>query len=115
MNIKIASACTLGIMYILSLSFPVQASDGFAEGFANSVENIPNHQNIKSADVPRQTLMTEKITPLATQDTKNTDSSAGQVTSVSQLSDVQPKDWAFSALQSLKQGRERDQILIEKM
>lgn len=101
MNIKIASACTLGIMYILSLSFPVQASDGFAEGFANSVEDIPNHQNIKSADVPRQTLTTEKITPLPTQDTKNTDSSAGQVTSVSQLSDVQPKDWAFSALQSL--------------
>lgn len=27
--------------------------------------------------------------------------SAGQVTSVSQLSDVQPTDWAFQALQSL--------------
>lgn len=32
---------------------------------------------------------------------ENTDDSLAQVTSVSQLSDVQPTDWAFAALQSL--------------
>lgn len=42
----------------------------------------------------------EQIDPLSGQDT-DTKEPLAQVTSVSQLSDVQPTDWAFSALQSL--------------
>jgi hypothetical protein len=40
-------------------------------------------------------------TPSVSELTSKTNSSIGQVTSVSQLSDVQPTDWAFQALQSL--------------
>ncbi|MFM7406987.1 MAG: iron uptake porin [Cuspidothrix sp.] len=100
MAIKISGACGLGILHLLALTLPAQAIDGFAEGFANSEEYTSNHQNITSAEVSQPTLTAETV-PSATQKSTNTDSSAGQVTSVSQLSDVQPRDWAFSALQSL--------------
>jgi hypothetical protein len=49
--------------------------------------------------------ITESLTPAFTSDAPllapTAESDAGQVTSVSQLSDVQPTDWAFQALQSL--------------
>lgn len=41
------------------------------------------------------------VSQLLNDSTKEADSLAGQVTSVSQLTDVQPTDWAFQALQSL--------------
>mgnify|MGYP001791847597 FL=1 len=41
----------------------------------------------------------EQVTPVA--DLSEESNSMGQVTSVSQFSDVQPTDWAFQALQSL--------------
>ncbi|MBD2437596.1 iron uptake porin [Nostoc sp. FACHB-110] len=49
------------------------------------------------APVPAQEDNTESLQPTDSGD----DSTMSQVTSVSQLSDVQPTDWAFQALQSL--------------
>jgi hypothetical protein len=45
--------------------------------------------------------VTENVTSVAQLEQQQNDSNLGQVTSVSQFSDVQPTDWAFQALQSL--------------
>ncbi|MTJ48204.1 hypothetical protein FJR05_10105 [Dolichospermum sp. UHCC 0259] len=91
MKIKIASACGIGVLYLFAGILPAQAID----------ENPQNlGQNTQPVNSPEITS-DQKVTPSTTQVQKQTDSSIDQVTSVSQLSDVQPKDWAFSALQSL--------------
>jgi len=61
---------------------------------ANDSPLVPeSHPGIKTTDAP---------TPLAnTEDLTDSTNAMKQVTSVSQLSDVQPTDWAFQALQSL--------------
>jgi Carbohydrate-selective porin, OprB family/S-layer homology domain len=58
---------------------------------------------IKAAE-PNDNLSVDSVPgamPSLISDVNDTDQSADQVTSVSQLSDVQPTDWAFQALQSL--------------
>jgi hypothetical protein len=101
MNIKIASACGIGVLYLFAGILPAQAIDAFAEGFASLDEQSQNSQSVKSAEVSKQTLSDQKVTIALTKDKTQADSSVAQVTSVSQLSDVQPNDWAFGALQSL--------------
>ncbi len=63
--------------------------------------SIPSVTNQKARNPERLTPVSElsDVTPPANK--KPTNNSAGQVTSVSQLSDVKPTDWAFQALQSL--------------
>jgi len=51
-----------------------------------------------SAQPQAQSNLLEQINQYSAEDSEN---AAGQVTSVSQLSDVRPTDWAFQALQSL--------------
>src|SRR6476469_6823697 len=53
-----------------------------------------------SAQPPAQSNVLEQIKEYSTEGSSSEDA-AGQVTSVSQLSDVRPTDWAFQALQSL--------------
>jgi BMFP domain-containing protein YqiC len=65
-----------------------------------------NSQKEKVESIPTPTFKIESVpTPNSTTSNSNsvpsTDTSIDQVTSVSQLSDVQPTDWAFQALQSL--------------
>ncbi|GBE94193.1 iron uptake porin [Nostoc cycadae] len=63
--------------------------------------------SVANADVTTQETVPTKIIspkPVVTQDQESANSLTeitGQVTSVSQLSDVRPTDWAFQALQSL--------------
>ena len=94
MNIKIASACGIGILYLFAGISSAQAIDGNPQ---NLGQDTQNSQTVNSSEITSD----PKVTPSTTQDQKQTDSSIDQVTSVSQLSDVQPKDWAFGALQSL--------------
>ena len=101
MNIKIASACGIGILYLFAGILPAQAVDGFAEGFASLSENAQNTESVNSSEISKEGLSNQKVTLSATNNKTQTDSSIEQVTSVSQLSDVQPNDWAFGALQSL--------------
>jgi hypothetical protein len=77
-NIKIASACGIGVLYLFAGILPAQAQD--------LAKDAQNDQTVNS---------------LASGDKTQTDLSMEQVTSVSQLSDVQPNSWAFGALQSL--------------
>ncbi|MEG4027211.1 MULTISPECIES: iron uptake porin [unclassified Microcoleus] len=53
-----------------------------------------------SPQPPAQSNVLEQINEYSKEDSSSQDA-AGQVTSVSQLSDVRPTDWAFQALQSL--------------
>jgi Carbohydrate-selective porin, OprB family/S-layer homology domain len=64
-------------------------------------EASPSVRAIESMSVPIKSP--EKLADAAEviQEVKDQQKSVGQVTSVSQLSDVQPTDWAFQALQSL--------------
>ena len=54
-------------------------------------------------NVPKKLLTSDKVLVAQTpgMPLRNTNKATAQVTSVSQLSDVQPTDWAFQALQSL--------------
>ncbi len=51
--------------------------------------------------VPEQTIQSIKSISVAATPSGDSNNTMAQVTSVSQLSDVQPTDWAFQALQSL--------------
>ncbi len=68
------------------------------ENTALAEETPAINQNIDSLE--RINQYSQKAASQSVSDLPNTDSMA-QVTSVSQLSDVQPTDWAFQALQSL--------------
>ncbi len=60
--------------------------------------NVMLAQTASASDVVGEVAQENKIAQLL----RNTDNSLiSEVTSVSQLSDVQPTDWAFQALQSL--------------
>jgi hypothetical protein len=48
-----------------------------------------------------QPELNQEVTPVTQLSQNSSENSLGQVTSVSQFSDVQPTDWAFQALQSL--------------
>ena len=70
------------------------------------VSNVPGEQpSAGTISAPAQntelTDASSEVTSVAQLSTETPDSELAQVTSVSQLSDVQPTDWAFQALQSL--------------
>ncbi|MCF2145190.1 iron uptake porin [Desmonostoc muscorum LEGE 12446] len=63
--------------------------------------SIPSITRKKVTNPERVTPISELLDVAPPANKKPTNNSAGQVTSVSQLSDVKPTDWAFQALQSL--------------
>jgi hypothetical protein len=109
MNIKIATACGIGVFYLFAGILPAQATDAFAEGFGSLGKDAQKSENVKSSPAStevlsnnkNQNLVQQQVSSLPTTNKTQVDSSIEQVTSVSQLSDVQPTDWAFAALQSL--------------
>jgi hypothetical protein len=54
--------------------------------------------SVRAAETPN---LVAQIPPIVPANPQTIENNAGQVTSVSQLSDVRPTDWAFQALQSL--------------
>jgi hypothetical protein len=91
-------AGSLGLLGFAAQAVPANAADGLVNKASTSevstvAENAAD-QPLLLAEQPATTSVSDLI--------EDTDSdSVGQVTSVSQLSDVQPTDWAFQALQSL--------------
>ncbi|HEY9850484.1 MAG TPA: iron uptake porin [Leptolyngbyaceae cyanobacterium] len=78
-------------------------SDKLSPNITNSsvLAQLSDATDEASTTVGQQTNTTlDRIEQYSQQSTESTDS-LGQVTSVSQLRDVQPTDWAFQALQSL--------------
>ncbi|MEG5036128.1 iron uptake porin [Microcoleus sp. AT3-D2] len=71
-----------------------------AEKSAAQPEQISQSPDDPSAQPQAQSNVLEQINQYSAEDSSSEDP-AGQVTSVSQLSDVRPTDWAFQALQSL--------------
>jgi hypothetical protein len=68
--------------------------------FANEVNFPSEPEIIAQADSPSNNQnVIERLNQYSREGSANT--SAGQLTSVSQLSDVRPTDWAFQALQNL--------------
>ncbi len=82
------------ILYILNT--PVSAFELKTE--RNIVKN--KFSGLTSTDIPVNNIQTQAQVELESLD-NDSSTLADQVTSVSQLSDVQPSDWAFQALQSL--------------
>lgn len=71
-----------------------------AEKSVAQPEQISQSPDDPSAQPQAQSNVLEQINQYSTEGSSSEDA-AGQVTSVSQLSDVRPTDWAFQALQSL--------------
>lgn len=61
----------------------------------------PSSQPTPEATTPASTNVIDQVVRYGKEGNGSQDDSIGQVTSVSQLRDVQPTDWAFQALQSL--------------
>ncbi|WP_414752910.1 iron uptake porin [Anabaena sp. CCY 9910] len=120
----LASAGGAGFLWLICGLFPVQAITNLNNSDKNPeiAQNNINHKNIDS--LVSQELTQKDLTssnqaqksenldsdntinslPLIIQESTNSSPPSdqlAQVTSVSQLSDVQPTDWAFGALQSL--------------
>ena len=84
------------LLYILILNIPVSAFK--LETERNVVKD--KFSGLTSTDVPVNNILSQAQVELEPLD-NDSNTEADQVTSVSQLSDVQPSDWAFQALQSL--------------
>ncbi|MBD2253664.1 iron uptake porin [Nostoc parmelioides] len=120
----LASAGGAGLLWLFCGLFPVQAITNLNNSDKNLeiAQNNINHKNIDylvSQELTQKDLTsnnqpqksenldsdnTINALPLIIQESTNSSPSSdqlSQVTSVSQLSDVQPTDWAFGALQSL--------------
>ncbi|OYD98403.1 S-layer protein [Nostoc sp. 'Peltigera membranacea cyanobiont' 213] len=81
-----------------------QKNDSHQSNFTNNIssELLIDNENQKNQDlgVDSAVKLQQQLTPQSANSSPSSDKLA-QVTSVSQLSDVQPTDWAFQALQSL--------------
>lgn len=106
---KLLNPALLGLALLLPTaavaSEPVESSVNTEEvslstDSRSSTEVEPSSHSQPSilADADAQTPSTPSVSDLADE---TQDDTLGQVTSVSQLSDVQPDDWAFQAIQSL--------------
>jgi hypothetical protein len=95
----LAPASTLGFLCFIFGSSPVQALPNQSQKDLSSVNELQKSQDsaVNSLRSVTPAFVNSSIpsAPAAPTD------KLGQVTSVSQLSDVQPTDWAFTALQSL--------------
>jgi len=75
-----------------------------ASGFSLALALVTSTQAAEPQgpmDTENEALSSARQSQLAGYSNKAQSVSLGQITSVSQLSDVQPTDWAFQALQSL--------------
>jgi hypothetical protein len=93
----LAAAGGAGLLWLIFGLLPAQAlnqSDLIDKKLANDANDENNHQNSETLTV-NDSDKTLEINNLDQND------ELAQITSVSQLSDVQPTDWAFQALQSL--------------
>ncbi|MBK1988361.1 carbohydrate porin [Sphaerospermopsis aphanizomenoides BCCUSP55] len=88
MKVNILNSGGVGLICLLSGFYPVQA-------MAVDSPELNKAATINPTDTHKQPSTDLSTSPALTSD------EIEQVTSVSQLSDVQPKDWAFQALQSL--------------
>lgn len=130
-RLQLAFASGVSFVCLLAGSLPLKAMAAlakvtdsstirFAEKLATSGDRIPtlsnavdqsgNSQNFPFASSTKDSASYPKVPQLLSQKTSTqsigspsspSNSTKEQVTSVSQLSDVQPTDWAFGALQSL--------------
>lgn len=96
-GIPIVSAGVL----VASVTVPVGSLANAAEVLGEVVQESAIPTSESSVLLPQQAPQTkqEELKPLSNLEVS--DNEMAQVTSVSQLSDVQPTDWAFQALQSL--------------
>jgi hypothetical protein len=88
MKVKIRNSSVIVFLCLLSGFSPLQA-------IALDTTNSQDQTNINQIPPEKQTVEESTLSPQAASNEQE------QVTSVSQLSDVQPTDWAFQALQSL--------------
>lgn len=81
-----------------------QKNDSHQSNLTNSISNelliVNENQTSQDSGVDSAVKFQQQLTPQSANSSPFSDKLA-QVTSVSQLSDVQPTDWAFQALQSL--------------
>ncbi|OYE01515.1 iron uptake porin [Nostoc sp. 'Peltigera membranacea cyanobiont' 232] len=81
-----------------------QKNDSHQSNLKNSISNelliVNENQKNQDLGVDSAVKFQQQLTPQSANSSPSSDKLA-QVTSVSQLSDVQPTDWAFQALQSL--------------
>jgi hypothetical protein len=86
---------------VVALTLSISAYWVPSQAIAADIEDLPQTP-LLAIPLASETTDTE-IDPLwiANEDNREPDTGMAQVTSVSQLSDVQPTDWAFQALQSL--------------
>ncbi|BAY20670.1 S-layer region-like protein [Calothrix sp. NIES-2100] len=113
----LAYAGGLGVLYLIAGLLPVQATSALADSADNAkilkstVQIASSNSDATNSNVSRKTELISNSDreqpdlPIANQVNSSplllADDAIEQVTSVSQLSDVQPTDWAFAALQSL--------------
>ncbi|MCL6434706.1 MAG: iron uptake porin [Leptolyngbyaceae cyanobacterium HOT.MB2.61] len=82
-----------------AIAQPVSAAEPQTEAFPAIASKVPLSQTFANASLADQPVTTTR--DLLAADTAIGDDGMEQVTSVSQLTDVKPTDWAFQALQSL--------------
>ena len=88
--------------YLLSgLSAVLLASPGFSAEPEQTIVSTYTDDPLSNAISQRERFVIAQGIPLDEEFKADLVEVQGQVTSVSQLSDVQPTDWAFQALQSL--------------
>ena len=98
-SLKIAGANQAQNLQIVRESDAKTESErvGWLKDGAELTKEFAIAQQLQSQEMP---TVLEQVNQYSSEDNTNNEP-AGQVTSVSQLSDVQPTDWAFQALQSL--------------
>lgn len=89
----------LGSTCVLWIGYQSEISIASPETENGTVEEVEQTTNI-TTPVSSNRLEPHSL-EISSDESLNTSSEMGQVTSVSQLSDVQPTDWAFQAMQSL--------------
>ncbi|OUL23748.1 S-layer protein [Nostoc sp. T09] len=113
----LAYAGGLSFLYLIAGLLPVQAASALADNADNAKnlnstdKTVPSNSNVTHSRVSQQIELTRNSdrqqpnSPIVSKVNSSplllASDAIEQVTSVSQLSDVQPTDWAFAALQSL--------------
>jgi hypothetical protein len=97
---SVLASAVLGFLMVgPAIAQPVSAAEPQTEAFPAIASKVPLSQTFANASLADQPVTTTR--DLLAADTAIGDDGMEQVTSVSQLTDVKPTDWAFQALQSL--------------
>ncbi len=97
---SVLASAVLGFLMVgPAIAQPVSAAEPQTEAFPAIASKVPLSQTFANASLADQPVTTTR--DLFAADTAIGDDGMEQVTSVSQLTDVKPTDWAFQALQSL--------------